>query len=50
MQKIPKRRDGTIKKQTNCVICNEKFDMVSAIFLPICNKCRENHKGKHQTK
>jgi hypothetical protein len=38
---IPERNN---KPQTKCVNCGQKFDLVSAIFVPLCNDCRKKQK------
>ena len=44
---IPESESREEEKQTICIVCNMKFDLVSAIFVPICNDCRkERNKSK----
>ena len=37
---IPKSKTRKEQKQTKCINCGNKFDMVSAVFTPICNDCK----------
>lgn len=45
MQQMPKRDKPTGIK-IKCVVCGDKFDFVSASFVPICNRCRKHHRKK----
>ena len=42
IEEIPKRKNKQFQHgiKIRCVNCGEKFDLVSAVFIPICNKCR----------
>lgn len=42
MQQMPKRKTPSWIK-SKCIVCGEKFDFVSASFVPICNSCRKAH-------
>lgn len=37
---IPVSKTRKEELQTKCINCGIKFDLVSAIFTPICNRCR----------
>lgn len=42
MQQMPKRKEP-LGIKTKCVVCGDKFEFVSASFVPICNDCRKQH-------
>lgn len=42
MKQMPNPKYVTGIKST-CMACGDKFDFVSASFVPICNDCRKHH-------
>ena len=45
MQQMPKR-DKPSGIKSNCIVCGDKFDFVSASFVSICNDCRKHHENQ----
>ena len=47
-QIIPQRKKKQFQQvmKTRCVSCGNEFDLVSTIFIPICNNCRMKRNNK----
>lgn len=42
MQQMPNRKISSGIK-SKCIVCGNKFEFISACFVPICNDCRKQH-------
>ena len=52
MQQMPERKPNQFQHniKNKCVVCGDKFNFISATFVPICNNCRRLHKPNKEGK